>query len=149
MQGNTLKTLLAGLVLGLFPLLQGCPALIIVAIAYSGEDYATVTVEIPRSADMVFDHALKLSDEGVEAATGEPYTVEKVARANYFMRITAKDGSWWLELNLVPLDGRSCQLIMTGRSPGDLEAQKHRGLVAVERLCDDLGVRYRVVENPS
>jgi len=148
-KANALITLLAGLMLGLLPLLQGCPALIIVAIAYSGEDYATVTVEIPRSADVVFDHALKLSGEGVEAATGEPYTVEKIAKTNYFMRITANNGSWWLELNLVPLDSRSCQLIMTGKSPGDLEAQKHRGLVAVERLCEDLGVRYRVVENQS
>ena len=116
-KANALITLLAGLMLGLLPLLQGCPALIIVAIAYSGEDYATVTVEIPRSADVVFDHALKLSGEGVEAATGEPYTVEKIAKTNYFMRITANNGSWWLELNLVPLDSRSCQLIMTGKSP--------------------------------
>jgi len=133
--------------LALLPLLQGCPALLLVAIAYSDNDYATVTVEIPRSADEVFERAVKLSSSGVEQGTGERYTVKGISKTTHFMRIEADNGSWWLELNLVPLGDNSCQLIMTGRSPGDMATQKHRGLLAVERLCDDLGVRYRVVEN--
>ena len=135
--------------LALLPVLQGCPALLLVAIAYSDNDYATVTVEIPRSADEVFERAVKLSSAGVEQGTGDRYTVKGISKATHFMRIEADNGSWWLELNLVPLDSHSCQLIMIGRSPGDLETQRHRGLLAVERLCDDLGVRYRVVENTA
>jgi hypothetical protein len=140
------RMLVCGLLLSL-PLLQGCPALILVAFVGSDTDYTTITVEIPRSADAVFASATELSQEGKEAATGEPYSVKKIDKAAYFMRVEADTGDWWFEINLIPVDSGSCQLIMVGQSPGDMEAQKERGLKGVKRLCDNLGVRYKVVEN--
>ncbi|WP_419787471.1 hypothetical protein [Pseudodesulfovibrio sp.] len=80
--------LLAACMLALLPLMQGYPALILVAMASSDEDYAVVTVEIPCSADTVFACAIKLSADGKEIATGDPYEVEKVDNAARFMRVT-------------------------------------------------------------
>ncbi|AMK12423.1 MAG: hypothetical protein AB7E51_01455 [Pseudodesulfovibrio sp.] len=141
---NKLKRLVAALLLVAVPALSGCPALLVVyLVSASDGDNVTVTAEIPRNANEIYETAMKIAEED----GGQKYTVVEADPARTFLRAEALDQSWWFEMTLVQLDENNTQLIMVGVSPGDEEEQRNRGLIAVERICDDLGVRYKVVEN--
>ena len=141
---SALKQWIACLLLLTVPVVAGCPALLIVYLVSSNNgDNVTVTAEIPRSAEDIFTSAMKIATQDGDAT----YAVTQKDEANHFIRAEANDGSWWFEMTLVELDSRNTQLIMVGVSPGDQEEQRNRGLVAVERICTDLGVKYKVVEN--
>ncbi|EGB16419.1 hypothetical protein DND132_3216 [Pseudodesulfovibrio mercurii] len=141
---SNVKRLVAVCLLVAVPALYGCPALLVVyLISATDGDNVTVTAEIPRNADEIYNTAIKLTEED----GGRTYTVIEADPERKFLRVEALDQTWWFEMTLVQLNGRSAQLIMIGVSPGDEEEQRNRGLVAVERICTDLGVRYKVVEN--
>jgi hypothetical protein len=126
------------------PAVSGCPAMLVVYLISSTDgDNVTVTAEIPRSAEDIYATTMRITEED----GGTNYIVTERNEEKHFLRAEAKDGAWWFEMTLVPLDDHNTQLIMVGVSPGDEDEQRNRGLVAVERVCTDLGVRYKVVEN--
>lgn len=142
---NKMQTCIASMMLTMLLAVYGCPALVIAYIVYNNDnDNVTATVEIPRSADAIFASALKLANTGPKS---DSFTVKQVDQTNYFMRVESNDNQWWFELTLVALNENTTQLIMVGVSPGDEEEQTKRGLSAIEQICDDLNVKYRVVEN--
>ncbi|MEZ7196883.1 hypothetical protein [Pseudodesulfovibrio karagichevae] len=139
-----LRHWLACLLLLIVPAVSGCPAMLVVYLISSSDgDNVTITAEIPRSAGDIYTTAVRIAGEDGETN----YAVTEKDEAKHFLRAEAKDGTWWFEMTLVPLDDHDTQLIMVGVSPGDEDEQRNRGLIAVERICTDLGVRYKVVEN--
>ena len=141
---NKMKTIVASLMLLALPVIYGCPAMLVVYLVSNTDgDDVTVTAEIPRSAKDIFASALKIAQEG----DGKSFTVKELNEKHYFMRAESLDDTWWFEMTLVEIDDNTTQLIMIGVSSGDEEEQRDRGLVAVERICNDLKVKYRVVEN--
>jgi hypothetical protein len=126
------------------PAVSGCPAMLVVYLISSSDgDNVTITAEIPRSAEDIYATAMRITEEDGETN----YAVTEKDEAKHFLRAESRDGTWWFEMTLVPLDDHNTQLIMIGVSPGDETEQRNRGLIAVERICNDLGVRYKVVEN--
>ncbi|WP_319582042.1 hypothetical protein [uncultured Pseudodesulfovibrio sp.] len=117
--------------------------LVVYLISSSDGDNVTITAEIPRSADDIYATAIKITEEDGDTN----YAVTEKSDDKHFLRAESKDGTWWFEMTLVPIDDHNTQLIMVGVSPGDETEQRNRGLIAVERICTDLGVKYKVVEN--
>lgn len=139
-----LRHWIACLLLLIVPAVSGCPAMLVVYLISSSDgDNVTITAEIPRSAGDIYATAIRITEEDGETN----YVVTEKSEEKHFLRAEAKDETWWFEMTLVPLDDHNTQLIMVGVSPGDEDEQRNRGLVAVERICTDLGVRYKVVEN--
>jgi hypothetical protein len=117
--------------------------LVVYLISSNDGDNVTITAEIPRSAADIYATAMRITEEDAETN----YAVTEKDEAKHFLRAESKDGTWWFEMTLIPLDEHNTQLIMVGVSPGDEAEQRNRGLIAVERICNDLGVRYKVIEN--
>ncbi|MGE4423527.1 MAG: hypothetical protein AB7D39_14620 [Pseudodesulfovibrio sp.] len=139
-----LRHWIACLLLLIAPAVSGCPAMLVVYLISSSDgDNVTITAEIPRSAGDIYATAVRIAGEDGET----DYALTEKDEAKHFLRAESKDKTWWFEMTLVPLDDHDTQLIMVGVSPGDEAEQRNRGLIAVERICTDLGVRYKVVEN--
>lgn len=126
--------------------LQGCP-IVAVAIyaAYNNEGDISITAEIPRSAPEIFEAAKKRASRGV-AVTGEAFTVTHIDEANFTMRLEAENGTWRGTFIIVPIGARTSQLTATGSD--DLRTKdesEHLVLIAIENVCKDLKVKYRVI----
>ncbi|QGY39504.1 hypothetical protein GM415_05010 [Pseudodesulfovibrio cashew] len=139
------KKLVVCMMLVLLPVLQGCPALLIIALV-SSDDYVSGTVEIPRSADEVFAAVKARAQQGIDQETQQEFIISKMDEGDRFVQVKDSNDTWWMEVAIVPLSARSSRLQMIGHSTGDEKAQVDRGLRAIARVCDDLGVKYRVVE---
>ncbi|WP_432736167.1 hypothetical protein [Maridesulfovibrio sp. FT414] len=128
-------------------LLQGCPiAVVAIIAAYSSNGDVTVTVEVPRNAEIVFEAAKRRVSKGV-SETGIPYKITKINDANYTVSLEGSDGSWRGDFIVVPLSDDRSQII--GQGTDDNRTRKeseHLILLGIENLCKDLGVKYTVIE---
>lgn len=146
-KNNTISRLWAPLLLSLTLFLQGCPMLIIPIIAAYSDSGITVTVEIPKSAPEVFAAAKKRVDSGV-SESGIAFTVIDIDEDNYLIKVEGTETEWEAKFAVIPVSKDASQIIATGTDK-DRSHEESENLVlqGVKNLCDDLGVRYKVITN--
>ncbi|TIH19905.1 hypothetical protein D0S45_00785 [Marinifilum sp. JC120] len=140
--------LLTGYLLCSLFVLQGCPLAIVAIVAAYSNDGAdiTVTVEIPRSADRVFEAAVLRTKKGI-SETGVPYKVTAINEEKYTISIEGTDGSWRGDFIVVPINSNESQIIAHGSDDVRSRAESENLiLLGIENLCKDLGVRYDVIK---
>lgn len=144
---NSIPRLWVPILLSLTLFLQGCPMLIIPIVAAYSESGITVTVEIPKSAPEVFAAAKKRVDSGM-SESGIAFTVVDIDEDNYLIEVEGTETEWEAKFVVIPVSKDVSQIIATG-TDDDRSHEESEQLVlqGVKNLCDDLGVRYKVITN--
>jgi len=116
--------------------LSACVAAIPLIIARLG-DRETATVEVPRSAADVYSTA-------VDIASKEPQ-VRILERDDASMLLSLAKGQQQGSVKVVALGPGSSQLVIHADSGQGAQADHDLALRVAKRVCDALGVNYRIV----
>ena len=117
--------------------LLGCVAAIPVIIYYKSTKHFTATVQVDAKAEDVYQTALRIVEENPNVKLVKKDDEKLLVEAE----LEEKEGS----IKAVPISANQCQLIATVDA-GDKEADEEMALRIVKRICDELGVKYSVVE---
>ncbi len=135
---SKLKFMMTALVATL--LMQGCVAAIPLVVAVM-DDGATVVADVPVSAEKLYEEALKSIDENPN--------VKIVSQDDEKRHATVERDDDQASLQAIPLAaGRTQMIIMTDIAGEDEEGNRKFALNIAKNICEKLGVRYEVVENP-
>ena len=117
--------------------LLSCVAAVPVIIYYQSTKHFTATVQVDAKAEDVYQTALRIVEEQPNVKLVKKDDEKLIVEA----KLEEKEGS----IKAVPISANKCQLIATADA-GDKEADKEMALRIVKRICDELGVKYTVVE---
>ena len=125
--------------------LTACVVLIPAAIHYySSEKHFTATAEIPISADKIYSNLIRRGEE-------RPYV--RILKQDDDKRfIEATDGVQWASFKVLQISESRSRLTITADVPHEdpkFEERREEELAlrAFKTLCDELGVKYTVVED--
>ncbi len=142
---TVLRIMAANLVLLFLLMAQGCVFLVPIVVAYLEDGETTVTVELPKSAPEVFE-AARNQLQMETPPSGIPFTIKAMDPAKYRFELVGTDDTWHATFTIIPLSDTSCQILAQG---SDLNRESDESerliLLGVKKLCDTLGVKYKVV----
>ena len=124
-------------------LLSCVAAIPAVVVYYKNERGFVVTAQVDVNADKVYQAALNRIDSHPDVKLVEKDDQKRSVSAEAMRDGKKHEGS----LTVTPIDANRSQLVAIGDLPGhDEEAEKHLAIQIIKNICDDLGVKYRVVE---
>jgi len=132
---------LAGLLLALAGVLGGCVATMFVAVetvVYVKTDRQTsATVNLDADADKVYQTALNMINKNPKLL------ITSQADASRYVEFAEAEKS--ASLRIVPISEGKSQLTITSASPIVKQSTTNMVLMAVEKICNEMNVSYRVV----
>lgn len=121
--------------------LSGCVATLFVAaesVVYLNTDRQTIaTVNLDADAGKVYQTALNMIGKNPHL------TITNQAAASRFVEFS--EGEHTASLRVIPISERTSQLTITAASPVTKQSTTDMVLMAVEKICKELNVSYRVV----
>lgn len=132
---------LLGLLLAVAGVLGGCVATFFVAaetVVYVKTDrQTTATVNLDADADMVYQTALNMINKNPKLL------ITSQADASRYVEFAEAEKS--ASLRIVPISEGKSQLTITSASPIVKQSTTNMVLMAVEKICKEMNVSYRVV----
>ncbi|MFA5181002.1 MAG: hypothetical protein WC405_06745 [Syntrophales bacterium] len=129
------------LLLALAGVLGGCVATMFVAaetVVYVKTDrQTTATVNLDADADMVYQTALNMINKN------QKLLITSQADASRYVEFSEAEKS--ASLRIVPISEGKSQLTITSASPIVKQSTTNMVLMAVEKICKEMNVSYRVV----
>jgi len=130
-----------GLLLAVAGILGGCVATFFVAaesVVYLNTDrQTTATVNLDADADKVYQTALNMINKNPKLL------ITSQADASRFVEFS--EGEHAASLRIIPVSERTSRLTITSASPVVKQSTTNMMLMAVEKICKELNVTYRVV----
>lgn len=130
-----------GLLLAMAGFLGGCVATFFVAaesVVYLSTDHqTTATVNLDADADKVYQTALNMINKN------KNLLITSQADASRYVEFS--EGEHAASLRIVPISAGKSQLTITAASPVTKQSTTNMVLMAVEKICKELNVSYRVV----
>jgi hypothetical protein len=131
------------LLLALTGFLGGCVATFFVAaesVVYLSTDrQTTATVNLDADADNVYQTALNMINKN------KNMLITSQADASRYVEFS--EGEHTASLRIVPIAAGKSQLTITAASPVAKQSTTNMVLMAVEKICKELNVSYRVVND--
>lgn len=119
--------------------LMACVAAIPVAVHYyKSSKHFTAIVQVNAKAADVFQTALRI--------VGENPDIKLLKKDDEKLMVEAKKGELFASIKTTAISNNQTQLVATADA-GEKEEDKKLALQVVTRICDELGVKYTVVEN--
>ena len=116
----------------------GCVAAIPVVIYYEAEKHYTATVQVDAKAADVYNTAVRLIGEKPDVK------IKKKDDAKFLVEI--ERGKQYASIKAVSHNGNKTQLVVTADASKKKEEDKELALRIVKDICDELGVKYKVVK---
>ena len=118
--------------------LMACVAAIPLAVHhYKSSKYSTAMVQVNAKAADVYQTALRIVEENPD--------IELLKKDDEKFMAEAKRGELFASIKAVPLSENRTELVATADA-GEKEEDKKLALQVATRICDELGVKYTVVE---
>ena len=99
----------------------------------------TATVEVEATPRQVYDATVRV-------VNSDP-AVTLVSKNDAGMTLSASRGDETASASVASLGANRAKLTVTGRSPGGREASASLARRAATRVCQELGVQYKIVEH--
>jgi hypothetical protein len=117
---------------------MACVAAIPVAVHYyKSSKYSTAMVQVKAKVADVYQTALRIVEEKPE--------LKLLKKDDVKFMVEAKEGELHANVKAVAISDNQTQLVVTADA-GKKEADKKLALQIVTNICDELGVKYTVVE---